>query len=141
MQTAYNNKDTQKLNEFYYLTEFLYDQFSLSLSEYKILNTYLEDEITRLNYESVHMNKHPAWGFSKKKTFASLEKKIKKELTAAIDDITEKVGELDNRFWYLEISSRNIKKKIAKGKNRNKHISKPKRRGQNYDYDDQWNAF
>jgi adenylate kinase family enzyme len=141
VQMAYKNKDTQKLNEFYYLTGYLYDQFSLSLSEYKTLNTYLEDEVTRLNYESAHMNKHPAWGFSKKKTVASIEKKIKKKLTADFDEITEKVGELDNRFWYLEVSSRNIRKKIVKGKKRNKHIPKHKRQRQNYDYDDQQNTF
>ncbi len=120
VQAAYNNKGTQKLYEIYYLTEYWSDKCSLSLSEYKTLNTYLEDEITRLKNESAHMNKHPAWGFSKNKSFVALEKRIKKDLTHAHDEIAEKVSDLEHRFWYLDMSSRNFSKSICKSKKRTK---------------------
>lgn len=137
VQAAYNIKDTQKLYEIYYLTEYWSDKLALSLSEYKTLNTYLEDEITRLKNESAHMNKHPAWGFSKKKSFVGLEKKIKKDLNQALDEISEKVGELDHRFWYLDISSRNFKKSVSKSKKRTKSLVNQKRRHKNFDFDDE----
>jgi hypothetical protein len=92
-QTAYQNGRLEQIERLYKLTLLRQKQVNdLTLSEIYQSETWLKAERDRLELETYRLKRLPAWGFSRKKSFGSLEKKVRKELE---QEIAPLLGELE----------------------------------------------
>ncbi|HMN69100.1 MAG TPA: hypothetical protein PKC28_11220 [Bdellovibrionales bacterium] len=80
-QKAYKEEDTRELNKIYQMILLRGDELNeLRVSDLHITHDWLSDEIDMTENQIRGLRSQPAWGFSRRKDFAPLRRKIDKKL-------------------------------------------------------------
>lgn len=130
VQEAYQGKDLLLLQRLETLTTLRLKKLnSLTMDEIKASTQWLEDELSAMQRVLKDLKKHPAWGFSRKRSYDSLITKIRKDFAESLAPILGDIQELKflhkNLQKPLRKTRRSSPKKSSRGKPR-KPKSKPK---------------
>lgn len=106
VQFAYKECDISKLNFFYRVALLrLKELKSLTLSEIQTSRLWLKDELKILERETKQIRNLPAWGFSKKKNYDSVSKRIEKDFDVDFKSILKPLRELQQQHEYFDLMS------------------------------------
>ena len=74
----------------------------LTVSEILESRVWLKEEFENLSQEAHGLKKQPAWGFSRRKEYASLKKKLGKPFVDQLSELSLRVGDLKDQHQALE---------------------------------------
>lgn len=107
VQKAYNDKNAEALERLLKLTLIRLEALEeLSVSEISDARQWLTQDLKALEEESAEMKRSYAWGFSRKKTYDSLIKKIEKEFQMELQRVLAQIEDLERQHEMLEMLSR-----------------------------------
>ena len=141
LQRAYQEKNLTEMEKIYGLTLLrLKDLQGLSFLEMNQCQEWLLEDFKNIEKHSKHLAHMPAWGFSAKKNYDSLRKKIKKEIQTASFTVEEQIEELSEFHDFLKRMSKTSrppqkKKQNRKKKKHNKHLKSQKDEHQRFFFD------
>lgn len=111
VQAAYKIEDTKEMTKLFHLVLLRSrDWQALRISELHITHEWLADEISTTNDYLKDLRKQPAWGFSRRKNFAPIEKKIERDLARERKILEEQVTDLRVHHNFLERMGRESKR-------------------------------
>lgn len=126
-QAAYHERSRPKLARLYLMALIRSGSVQdLKVSELRDSQFELTEELADLKNEAQSFKRHPAWGFSRRKDFKPLHKKILKEFERELDHLHGEVDELRGQHELLDLLSktesprRRLKKKSASRKSKAK---------------------
>jgi hypothetical protein len=103
VQEAYQRQDLQELNRLFHLVLLrTRDLEQLRLSELHLSRRWISDEIERMSDLTKRLRRKPAWGFSRRKNFEPIKRKIERDLRKARRDLENQVIELRVHHAHLE---------------------------------------
>jgi hypothetical protein len=128
VQTAYQKQDRRSLEKLYRLVLIRARHLNdLSVSEILESQSWLKEELESLNQEAQGLKSLPAWGFSKRKDYSALKRKLAKPLQAELEEITDKIDELKEQHAYLElVGVAHLHEQRRRPKNRRRQNKKSK---------------
>jgi hypothetical protein len=116
VQEAYEREDLQGLNRLYHLVLLrTRDLEQLRLSELHLSHRWISDEIERMAEMMKRLRRKPAWGFSRRKNFEPIKRKIERDLHKARRDLESQVIELRVHHAHLERLGRESLRRRARG--------------------------
>lgn len=125
LQKSYQEKNLTEMEKIFGLTMLrLKDMQGLSYSEMDQCQAWLREDFRSIERQSKHLVSLPAWGFSTKKNFDGLTKKVNKEIRIACARVEEDIEGLAEFHSYLNQLSKTTrpsrKKKSSRKKKRPK---------------------
>ena len=104
VQTAHQKQDHQELDKLLRLVLIRSrDLQELTLAEILESQTWLEEELELINGEAKELKQQPAWGFSRKKSYEALKRKLEKSLRQEMQPLEDQVHELKSEHAMLEL--------------------------------------
>lgn len=103
IQEAYHNRDlpTLKKLDLIYTVQFG-DIQSLTMDEIYESSLLFNEELEKLNASLKTYRKHPAWKFSSRRSYKTLNQRIQRELAMGLAPLLEDIERLQNRFKILD---------------------------------------
>lgn len=112
VQSAYKDENLKEMTKLYHLVLLRSrDWQALRISELHITHEWLSDEISTTNDYLKDLRRQPAWGFSRRKNFAPIEKKIERDLARERKVLEEQVTDLRIHHNFLERMGRESKRR------------------------------
>jgi hypothetical protein len=103
VQEAYEREDLQGLKRLFHLVLLRTRELEqLRLSELHLSHRWISDEIERLSDLMKRLRRRPAWGFSRRKNFEPIKRKIERDLRKVRRDLETQVVELRVHHARLE---------------------------------------
>lgn len=129
VQDAYQTLDRKALETLQRLVDLrLRNLNSLSLSEILESQFWLEEELYRLESEIKGLKRSPAWGFSRKRSYEALKKKLARELAREHDQIASQIEDLRAQHEWLAFYAEKMEEMKAPRRRRaTKHRARPAR--------------
>lgn len=95
VQDAYEREDLKELNRLFHLVLLrTRDLQQLRLSELHLSRRWVSDEIELLAEQMKRLRRRPAWGFSRRKNFEPIKRKIERDLRKLRRDLENQVVEM-----------------------------------------------
>ena len=111
VQAAYKIEDTKEMTKLFHLVLLRGREWqALRISELQITHEWLSDEISNTNDYLKDLRRQPAWGFSRRKNFAPIEKKIDREMARERKILEDQVVDLRTHHSFLERMCRRVAK-------------------------------
>ena len=102
-QKAYADKNHDLVERLYKLTMLrLQELRDLTMSEIHESYAWLKSEFSELNREAKNLKRMPAWGFSKRKNYEPLTKKILRDFDRDFSIVLSEIEEIQNQHQILE---------------------------------------
>lgn len=102
VQQAYQNKNSRELSKLFHLVLLRTRELNdLRLSELHLSHQWLEDEIAQTADSISNLRRQPAWGFSRRKDFAPVERKLERKLSKDMRALEDQVFELKSHHAFL----------------------------------------
>lgn len=112
VQGAYKDENTKEMTKLYHLVLLRSrDWQALRISELHITHEWLSDEISQTNDYLKDLRRQPAWGFSRRKNFAPIEKKIERDFARERKLLEEQVTQLKTHHAFLERMGRESRRR------------------------------
>jgi hypothetical protein len=103
VQDAYQAKNLHQLNRLFHITLLRGNELNdLRVGDLKTSQAWLEDEIGETETSIRKLRKQFAWGFSRRKDFSPLVRRIEKQLEKDQTRLTEQVVDLRTHLAFLE---------------------------------------
>jgi hypothetical protein len=103
-QQAHRRQDRTELERLYQLVLIRNQELSeLRVAEILESQSWLEEELDRMQMETKGLKKLPAWGFSRKKDQTAVKRKLQKEFTQSRKAIEEQIFDIKNQHDFLEM--------------------------------------
>lgn len=107
LQDAYKKRDLEAMRRLEMVVIIgIEDLQSLTLDEIKGSFKIFERELQEVQQTTKAKRTHPAWKFSKKRSYDSLIKRVKKDFQGNLDPLLEEIGRLKEFHEYLKTSLR-----------------------------------
>jgi len=111
VQAAYKIEDTKEMTKLFHLVLLRGREWqALRISELQITHEWLSDEISNTNDYLKNLRRQPAWGFSRRKNFAPIEKKIDRGMARERKILEDQVVDLRTHHSFLERMGRRVVK-------------------------------
>lgn len=112
VQAAYKIEDTKEMTKLFHLVLLRGREWqALRISELQTTHEWLSDEISATNDYLKNLRRQPAWGFSRRKNLAPIEKKIDREMAKERKLLENQVVELRTHHSFLERMGRQAKRR------------------------------
>lgn len=103
VQAAYKDENERELSKLFHLVLLRSRELnSLRVSDLHLTHEWLEDEISTTADQIKGLRRKPAWGFSRRKDFAPIMRKLSQELNKQEHGITAQIEELELQHIHLE---------------------------------------
>lgn len=104
VQKAYCSKDVDSLERLFSLTLLRLNALEqLTLDEIQEAKRWLQKDLSTLEEEAKHLKKSMAWGFSAKKDYSALNRKIKREFERTVAAVRAQIEEMRHEHRVLEV--------------------------------------
>lgn len=129
-QTAHRNQSLEELERLYKLTLLRQKELhDLTIGEIRESCHWLSGEQERLQNETNGLKRLPAWGFSRAKSHATLQKRLQKDFDRQAQQLEEEIGRLESQHEFLEFLSQQTDRPAPrKRKSRRSSPRSPRRR-------------
>jgi len=140
VQKAYNSKDLLSLDRILKLTLLRTNALNqLTVDEICEASHWLEKDLSNLEKEERQLKKSMAWGFSERKEFSGISRKIKKEFEETLTTILFQIREIKDQHRFLEAMASQDdfdRDQIYRKKRTQKNQSRRRRQQRRRDRDD-----
>ena len=107
VQAANSQKDLRELERIYRMVLIRGRELSeITMAEILESQKWLEEELAEIGLQVKKNKNAPAWGFSRRKDYSSLKRKVEKTIMMELLDISDEVDELKAEHEYLEMLAR-----------------------------------
>lgn len=104
VQSAYRDQDRSALEKLLKLVQIRNRELNdITVSEIRESQHWLKDELQRMGREARGLKSLPAWGFSRRKSYAPLQRKLERQVRRELETIDATINELAEQHRFLEL--------------------------------------